>query len=711
MNKTKLLVVALLALAVLGYVTLDLEQYLTLEYAQSQLSSIQDYKNENFAQTAILYFVGYVIATSLSIPGAIMITLLGGAIFGLFWGTLLVSFASSIGATMAFLASRFLLRDWVQRRFGSYLELLNRGIEKDGSFYLFSIRMVPLFPFFVVNLLMGLTAIRTTSYYVASQLGMFIGTIVYVNAGSELSQITSLSGLVSAPVLFSLVLLGIFPLIARLILNAVQRNKGLSKYSKPKSFDANIVVIGAGSAGLVASLITAGAKAKVILIEKHKMGGDCLNTGCVPSKSIIRSGRIMSYIRRAKEFGIDGGRGEVNFPAVMQRVHSVIKTIEPHDSVERFTSLGVEVELGEASIESPYSVRVNDRTITTRSIIIATGARPLVPPIPGLDEIEYLTSDSIWSLKELPKRLLVIGGGPIGCELAQAFSNLGSEVTQVDMAERIMAREDEEVSEIVTKAFEKQGIRLLTSHRLLRFGSEDTGDYMEADHGGEVVKVNFDKVLLAMGRKANVEGFGLEKLGLELTRQGTIRVNEYLQTSLPNIFACGDVAGPYQFTHMASFQAWFASLNAMLGGLWRSRISYRVVPWATFTDPEVARVGLSEIDAREKNIAYEVTRYEMDHHDRSLADGEAHGFIKVLTMPGKDKILGVTIVGHHAGELIGEFVFAMTHGMGLKKISAVTHIYPTLLEANKFAANAWRSERLPEKYFPYLEKFFAWRRN
>lgn len=711
MNKTKLILIALLVIAIFGYITLDLGQYLTLEYAQSQLSNIQDYKNENFAQTALIYFIGYVIATGLSIPGAMIITLLGGAIFGLFWGTLLVSFASSIGATLAFLASRVLLRDWVQRRFGDYLAPLNKGIEKDGSFYLFSIRMVPLFPFFVVNLLMGLTAIRTTSFYLASQAGMLIGTAVYVNAGSELSQISSLSGLVSAPVLGSLVLLGVFPLIAKLILNSMQRNKELQSFEKPKRFDANVVIVGAGSAGLVASLITAGAKAKVILIEKHKMGGDCLNTGCVPSKSIIRSGRIMSYIRRAKEFGIDGAKGEVNFAAVMARVQGVIKTIEPHDSVERFTSLGVEVELGDAVIESPYVVTVNDRRITTRSIIVATGARPLVPPIPGLAEIDYLTSDSIWSLSELPKRLLVVGSGPIGCELAQAFSNLGAQVTQVDMAERIMPREDAEVSEEVAKAFREQGIRILTGHKLVKFGAGENCDYMEAEHRGETVTVEFDKVLLAIGRKANVEGFGLENLNLALTGQGTIEVNEYLQTSMPNVFACGDVAGPYQFTHMASFQAWFASFNALLGGLYRSKINYSVVPWATFTDPEVARVGLSETEAKKKKISYELTRYEMDHHDRSLADGEAHGFIKVLTVPGKDKILGVTIVGHHAGEVIGEFVFAMTHGMGLKKISAVTHIYPTILEANKFAANAWRSERLPEKYFPYLEKFFAWRRN
>lgn len=710
MNKTKLIVAALIALAILSYFTLDLGQYMTLEFAQSRLSSIQNYKNENFAQAAILYFVGYVIVTSLSIPGAIIITLLGGAIFGVLWGTLLVSFASSLGATLAFLVSRALLRDWVESKFGGYLAPLNKGLEKDGSFYLFSIRMVPLFPFFLVNLLMGLTAIRTTSFYLVSQAGMLLGTVVYVNAGSELAQISSLSGLVSAPVIFSLALLGIFPLLAKLIINSIQGNKAMKNYPTPKNFDANVVVIGAGSAGLVASLITAGARAKVILIEKHKMGGDCLNTGCVPSKSIIRSGRIMSYIRRAKEFGIDDAAGKVNFAEVMSRVQGVINAIEPHDSIERFTSLGVEVETGEAIIESPYTVTVNDRRINTRSIILATGARPLVPPIPGIQSIDYLTSDSVWSLKELPKRLLVVGGGPIGCELAQAFSNLGSQVIQVDMADRIMPREDEEVSTLLMQAFRKQGIRLLTDHKLLKFAAGKAGDFMEAAHKGEIVRVEFDKVLLAIGRKANVEGFGLEGLGLALNPQGTVQVNEFLQTNFPNIYACGDVAGPYQFTHMASFQAWFASLNAMLGGLWRSKINYNVVPWATFTDPEVARVGLSEAEARENNIAYEVTRYELDHHDRSLADGEAHGFIKVLTVPGKDKILGVTIVGHHAGELIGEFVFAMTHGMGLKKISAVTHIYPTLLEANKFAANAWRSARLPEKYFPWLEKFFAWRR-
>lgn len=710
MNKSKTAILAILVLGIGSYVFFDLGQYLTLEYTQSQLDSIQEFKDQNFAVAALAYFFFYIAVTALSIPGAAILTLLGGAIFGLGWGLLLVSFASSIGATLAFLVSRTLLRDWVQSKFGGYLAPINKGIEKDGSFYLFSIRMVPLFPFFMVNLLMGLTPIKTVSFYVVSQIGMLLGTAVYVNAGSELAQISSLSGLVSGSVIFSFALLGLFPLIAKLIVNSIQRNKIMKKFTRPKKFDANVVVIGAGSAGLVASLIVAGAKAKVILVEKHKMGGDCLNTGCVPSKSLLRSGRIMSYIKRAEEYGISNGHGEVDFAKVMERVQGVIKTIEPHDSVERFTSLGVECVAGEAVIESPYTVRVGDRVITTRSIIVSTGARPLVPPIPGLDSIDYLTSDSVWELRELPKRLLVVGGGPIGCELAQAFNNLGATVTQVDMAPRIMPREDPEVSAAVMEQFKQDGINLLTDHRLVKFGQVDGQPFMEAEHEGQTVRVEFDKVLLAIGRKANVEGIGLEELEMPLTPQGMIEVNEAMQTAYPNIYACGDVAGPYQFTHMASFQAFFSSINAMLSGLWRLKAKYNVVPWATFTDPEVARVGLSEEEAKAQNIAYELTRYDMDHHDRALADGEAHGFIKVLTVPGKDKILGVTIVGYHAGELIGEFVFAMTHGMGLGKISAVSHIYPTLLEANKFTANAWRSARLPEKYFPWMEKFFRWQR-
>ena len=710
MSKTKIPVIVALAVALGCFYFFDLGRFITLGFVQSQIMALQEFRETNFPLAAVLYFLLYVVITAFSIPGAIVVTLLGGAMFGLLWGTLLASFASSIGATAAFLIARLLLRDWVQSRFSDSLAPINDGIEKDGEFYLFSLRMVPLFPFFLVNLAMGLTPIRVRSFYCISQLGMLMGTVVYVNAGVELARISSLSGLVSAPVLASLALLGVFPLIGRAILNRLKRKKLSKQYPRPESFDANVVVIGGGSAGLVAAIIAAGSKAKTVLIEKDKMGGDCLNTGCVPSKTLIRSGRIMSYIRRAEEFGLTGATAQVDFAAVMERVQRVIKNIEPHDSVERFTSLGVECVQGEAFIKSPYEVAVGERTITTRSIIVATGARPLIPEVTGLEETGYLTSETIWKLRELPKRLLVVGAGPIGCELAQAFNHLGSQVTQVDMAEHIMPREDAEVSAAVNAQFEKDGITVLTKHSLCHFFAESGQKKVKVSNNGEIQVLEFDQVLIAAGRKPNTENFGLAELDVALTPSGTIEINSAMQTSYPNIYACGDVAGPYQFTHIASFQAYFASLNALLGGLWRLRATYRAVPWATFTNPEVARVGLSEQEAQQHEIGYELTRYELDHHDRALADGEAHGFVKVLTVPGTDKILGVTIVGYHAGELIGEFVFSMTHGLGLKKISAVTHIYPTLSESNKFVANAWRSARLPDKCFPYIERFFRWQR-
>ncbi len=711
MNKIKLAVLLLFIVLFGLYFILDLGQFLTLEYVQSQLEGIRQYARDNFGLAALAYFLIYVAIAALSIPGAAITTLVGGAVFGLLWGTILASFASTIGATLAFLASRLLLRDWVQRRFAAYLKAVNDGIAKDGNFYLFSIRMVPLFPFFLVNLVMGLTPIRVLPFFFVSQIGMLLGTIVYVNAGAELGQISSLGGLVSPSLIMSFALLGLFPWVAKGIIAFLQRNKGLHGFKKPKSFDANLVVIGAGSAGLVSSIIAAGAKSKVVLVEKHKMGGDCLNTGCVPSKALIRSARIADYIRRAGEFGIDGATGQVNFVDVMERIQRVIRSIEPHDSVERYTALGVDCLSGSASITSPWTVEVDGKQIKTRAIIVATGARPMVPPIPGLDKIDYLHSDNVWELRELPARLLVLGAGPIGCELAQSFARLGSQVTMVDQAPRVMPREDEDVAQLVHEKFTAGGIRVLTAHSIKEFSSTDGVHTMIAEYQGKAVHIEFDKVLVALGRKANVQGFGLEELGVQLTPGGTVQVNEMLQTSCPTIYACGDVAGPYQFTHMASFQAWFATLNALAGGLKKFRVNYSVVPFATFTDPEVARVGINEQEARAQGIEYELTRYGIDDLDRAIADGEAHGFVKVLTASGTDKILGATIVGYHAGELISEFVLAMTHGLGLKKIAATTHIYPTLSEANRFAANAWRSARIPVKLLPWAERYFRWCRS
>lgn len=475
-------------------------------------------------------------------------------------------------------------------------------------------------------------------------------------------------------------------------------------------YDANLVVIGAGSGGLVSSLIAAAVKSKVILIERHKMGGDCLNTGCVPSKAILRSAKVASYMNRAEEFGIEAVDVKPVFSKVLKRVHKVIETIEPHDSVERFTGLGVECVQGEAEIIDKNTVRVGGRDIKTKSIIIAAGARPFVPPIEGIDDVGYLTSDNIWELEEQPKRLVVLGGGPIGCELSQAFAKLGSDVTMIEMMGQLMGREDQDVAEVITDKFKKDGIRVLTNHKAVKFTNDNGEKVLHCETDSGPVVVPFDEVLVAVGRKANSDGMNLEKLGIKLRRNGTIETDEYLRTAVPNIFACGDIAGPYQFTHTASHQAWFATVNALFGFVKKFKVDYRVIPWATFTAPEVARVGLSEREAKEQNLDYEVTRYGIDDLDRAIADGEAHGFVKVITPKGKDKVLGVTIVGHHAAELIAEYVLAMKYNIGLNKILGTIHLYPSFSEANKFVAGNWKREHQPHGVLKWVERFHTWRR-
>jgi len=714
--KKVLLLIIFLSLIALFF-ALDLQQVFNLEYFQTQRDDILAYTAENFWLSSAAYFFLYITVAALSLPAAAILTIAGGAVFGFTWGLAMVSFASSIGATLAFLLSRTLLRDWVQARFGQYLRAINEGIERDGVFYLFTLRLIPVFPFFLVNVLMALTPISMASFYIVSQLGMLFGTALYVNVGAELGLATTLPDVLNVGVIRAIVVLAIFPWLAKAGLNFFRNRKVLApwKKHKPAKYDTNMVVIGAGSAGLVTSYIAALVKARVTLVEKHRMGGDCLNTGCVPSKALIRSAAVSHLIDRAEEFGLENAAATVNFKAVMARVQEIIKTIEPHDSVERYSALGVDCVFGEAKITSPWTVQVGEQEISTRHIVLATGARPFVPPIPGLENIHYLTSDSVWELEELPARLLVMGGGPIGCELAQAFSRLGAKVTLVDMLDRILPREDMEISDYVARQFMAEGIELVTSHQVKSFSESaysKSAILVGKDGQGNALErqVEFDQVLVAVGRKANTENIGLESLNVELNQNGTVKVNEFLQTNFPNIFACGDVAGPYQFTHIASFQAWFAAVNSLFGSFKKFRIHYDVVPWATFTDPEVARVGLNERDAEEKGIACEVTRYDIDDLDRAIADGEAKGFVKVLTVPGKDKILGATIVGYRASELINEFVLAMTHGLGLKKIMGTIHIYPTLSESGKFVAGQWQKSHAPQWLYPYLEKFHTWRR-
>lgn len=710
MTKTRKIWLLLLVVAALVlFYALGLQRYLDVAYLQAQRDVIFALRDEYFWLSRAGYFLLYVLVAALSLPAAAIITLAGGAVFGFWWGLLLVSFASSIGATLAFLLARTILRDWVQQRFGSHLEPINRGMAKDGVFYLFTLRLVPLFPFFLVNLVMGLTPISTRAFYVVSQLGMLFGTALYVNVGAQLGLVASVPGVLSIGVIRAIVVLALFPWVARALLRWYRNRRLLRGFSKPARFDTNLVVIGAGSAGLVTAYIAALAKARVTLVEKHRMGGDCLNTGCVPSKALLRSAAVGRLLQRAGEFGLRVDGVSVDFAAVMQRVHEVIGRIEPHDSVQRYRALGVDCVQGEATLVSPWCVRVDGRDITTRAIVIATGARPAVPEIPGLGDIDYLTSDTVWSLQQLPQRLLVVGGGPIGCELAQAFARLGSSVTLVNRDERLLAREDADVAAVLEASLSNDGVRVLNRCAVASF-SRAGSDKVAHFTGAAQLELGFDAVLVAVGRQANTEGLGLATLGINTTAQGRIEVNEYLQTACPTVYACGDVAGPYQFTHMASFQAWFASVNALFGRVWRTRIHYRVVPHVTFTDPEVARVGLSESEAQAAGIAFELSHYTLDDLDRAIADGETRGFLKVLTVPGKDRILGVSIVGSHAAELLAPFTLAMTHGLGLRRIMGTIHVYPTFSESNKFVAGAWQRQHAPQWLYPWLERYHRWQR-
>jgi pyruvate/2-oxoglutarate dehydrogenase complex dihydrolipoamide dehydrogenase (E3) component/uncharacterized membrane protein YdjX (TVP38/TMEM64 family) len=715
MSKSRLALFLALAALIVAFFALDLQRYFTLEYFKAQQAAIDAYFQARPLTTAAVFFAVYVAVTGLSLPGATIMTLVGGAILGLLWGTVLISFAASIGATLAFLSSRFLFRDAIQRKFGDKLAAINRGVEREGAFYLFALRLVPAFPFFVINLVMGLTPMKARTFYWVSQLGMLAGTIVYVNAGTQLARIESLAGLLSPALLGSFAALGLFPLIAKKAVDVAKARKVYARWNRPARFDRNMVVIGAGSAGLVSAYIAAAVKAKVTLVEKHKMGGDCLNFGCVPSKALIRSAKFLSHVKRSREFGIRTASADFSFRDVMDRVHRVIGMVEPHDSVERYTGLGVDVVQGEARITSPWSVEItrpdgSAQTLTTRSIVIAAGARPFVPPIPGIEEIGYVTSDTLWALRELPARVVVLGGGPIGSELAQCFTRLGARVTQVEMLPRILVREDPEVSALVTKRFRDEGIEVLAGHKATRFAVERREKVMYAEAGGREVRIAFDLLLCAVGRVARTEGYGLQELGIPVTKQRTVEVNEYMQTAYPNIYACGDVAGPYQFTHTAAHTAWYCAVNALFGRFRRFKVDYSVVPWATFTEPEVARVGLNETEAKEKGIAYEVTTYGLDDLDRAIADGEAEGFVKVLTVPGKDRILGVTIVGEHAGDLIVEYITAMKNGIGLNRILGTIHIYPTLVEANKYAAGNWKRAHAPQGALKLFARYHAWMR-
>ncbi len=702
-----MLVTALIA----GFFIFDLQQYFDFDYVKSKQQIITDYFHSHPLKTALIFFFVYVAVAALSLPVAGILSILAGAIFGLFLGVLIVLPAATIGATIAFWFSRYIFRDFVQNRFGDKLRAINRGIEKDGALYLFTLRLIPIFPFMVINLAMGLTPMRTVTFFVTSLLGMVVGSIIFVNVGTQLATLNSLEGILSPGIIFAFALLAVFPWIARKLVGIIKAQRVYANFSKPKKFDRNLIVIGAGSAGLVSAYIASAVKAKVTLIEKHKMGGDCLNTGCVPSKALIRSAKFISQAKHADRYGCTPIEVEFDFKNIMQRIQRVIKKIEPHDSVERYTDLGVECIQGEAKIKDPWTVVVNGKSLTTKNIIIATGASPLVPNIPGLDKAGYYTSDTIWDLDKLPQQMVVLGGGPIGCELAQCFARFGSKVTLVEMVSRILIREDEEISAMVEESLKQDGIDLLVGHTASQVVNNGNKNTLVCTHETGNIHVEFDCLLVAVGRRANTKGIWDEKLNIDLQNNGKLEVNEYLQTNYPNIYACGDVAGPYEFTHTAAHQAWYASVNALFGMFKKFPVDYSVIPWCTFTEPEVARVGINEEDTQKENIEYEVTHYDISDLDRAIVDEEAQGMVKIITPPGKDKILGVTIVGDHAGDIISEYVSAMKHDLGLNKILTTIHIYPTLAEANKFVAGEWKKAHAPEKLLNWVKKFHSFMRN
>ncbi|ATJ83456.1 FAD-dependent oxidoreductase [Halomonas beimenensis] len=711
MTKRRLLLLCLIALAFAAFFLSGADQALTLDNLKAEQVRFQAWLAERPATVAGGFFLIYVLMAALSLPGATLLTLLGGALFGFGWGLVLISFASTLGATLAALIARTIAREPLERRFAAQLARINAGIRREGPFYLFTLRLIPIFPFFVINLVMGLTRMRLTTFYWVSQLGMLPGTAVYVNAGRELGQLQSLAGILSPGLIGSFVLIGLFPWVAKTLVAVAKRRRLARRFGRPRRFDHDLVVIGGGSAGLVASYIAAAVRARVALVERGKLGGDCLNTGCVPSKALIRAARVANEIRRAPRYGISAGEPEVDFAAVMEHVRGAIRGIEPHDSRERYEALGVDVIAGEARLEDPWRVRVGERVITARHVIIASGASPWIPPLPGLEAVEVLTSDNLWSLETLPERLLVLGGGPIGCELGQSFARLGSRVTLVEMGGQLLPREDADVAGEVEARLREEGVALHLDSRAQRVVQVEGGGHaLEVDDGEATVLLPFDRLLVAVGRRANVEGLGLEALGVETRADGTLAVDETLQSVLPNVWACGDVAGPYQLTHASAHQAWHATVNALFGELKRFRVSYRAMPAVTFTDPEVARVGLNEREAMAQGIAFEVTRYSLADLDRAIAEGQRDGFVKVLTVPGKDRILGASLVGAEAGEMLAEFTLAMTRGIGLNKLLGTVHPYPTRAEAVKATAGVWKNAHKPERLLGWLARYFAWRR-
>lgn len=698
-------------------------------------------------------FVGlYVVATVLFVPGSLL-TLGAGAVFGVALGSVCVSISATLGATAAFLVGRYLARDAIARKIEKHEKFatIDRAVADEGWKIVLLTRLSPVFPFTLLNYAFGLTRVKLSHYVLASWIGMIPGTVMYVylgslvNVGAGHRQRTTGEWVLYGVGLLATVTVTVF--VTRLARRALAKKIGstetvqsskeiMSVPSAPvlvRPADAhnarlvsnvhppdwqnpspapcyNLVVIGAGTAGLVTAAGAAGLGAKVALVEKSLLGGDCLNVGCVPSKAVIRSGRAVFDAKEAGPFGVRVGKPvEIDFSAVMERMRKLRADLSPHDSAQRFANLGVDVFLGEARFASPDTVEVAGQTLRFKRAVIATGARAVEPPILGLAEAGYLTNETVFNLTQRPARLAVIGGGPIGCELAQAFQRLGSQVSLLHKNAHLLDREDMEAAALVQKAFIREGVALHLNATITRVERSAGGKLVYYEAQGKEETLAVDEILAGAGRAPNIEGLNLEAAGVRYDRRKGVLVNDCLQTSNPHIYGAGDVCLAWKFTHAADFSARIVIQNALFLG--RKKASTLTMPWCTYTDPEIAHVGLYERDARERGVEVDTYVREFKEVDRAVLDGEEDGFVKFHVKKGHDEILGATIVARHAGEMISEISVAMAARIGLGKLASVIHPYPTQAEALRQCGDAYNRTRLTPTVKKWMGRWLAWQRS
>ncbi len=690
----------------------------------------------------------YAVLTVAMIPGSAL-TIGSGLIFGFWKGFAVVTVGANLGALGAFLLARTLFRERAEAlaRGQKTFRAVDSAIAREGFRIVLLLRLSPVFPFTVLNVLLGVTGISAASYVLANLIGMLPGTLMFVYLGTlgeaaagtqSLGQtVLRIVGLAA-----TVVVTVVITRIARRALKAASldggANPGVAPEAAPVGAGAktipgdaydqallasvkptahvnpipqdryNLVVIGAGTAGLVTAAGGAGLGAKVALIEKHMFGGDCLNVGCVPSKGIIRAGRAAAAVREAGAFGIRlAGEPRIDFAATMERMRRLRAGIAPHDSVKRFSELGIDVYLGEGRFTGPDEIEVGGNKLRFQAAVIATGARATFPRIPGIEEVEPLTNENVFTLTELPRSLILLGAGAIGCEMAQTFRRLGSEVTIVIRGNRIMTREDPDAALIVQRKFEQEGIRVLTGSAIKRAEKRGGKKVIVIERDGSEESVEADQILIGMGRAPNVEGLGLSAAGIAYGTEG-VTVDANMRTTNPRVFAAGDICSRLKFTHAADAQARIVLRNALFFG--RARATDLVIPWCTYTDPEIAHVGCYEKEARDRGLAVTTFTVPLEDVDRAILDGETEGFGRIHLKSGTDRILGATVVASHAGDMIGELTMAIQNGLGAGKLASVIHPYPTQGEVVRKLGDAYMRTKLTPGVKRIMARILRWRR-